>query len=249
MAKEKFRGVSAVETSQNRKVGIVSATYIAQESCPDTCPWRGSGCYAEVGHTGCQTHRLNAESAAAGMTAETLALEEARAIDTLSGRFDLRLHVVGDCQTDTAAQAVSAAARRYRARHGRAVWSYTHAWRTVDRASWAGVSVLASCDTPADLADARARGYASALVVPDPHAGRQAYPIPGTDMIGIPCPQQTGAADTCTDCRLCWHDERLLASRRVILFAPDGHTRGRITTAMRERVAQRTVAVRLPMAP
>jgi hypothetical protein len=31
----------AVETSDNAKIGPVSATYVAQDSCPPSCPLRG----------------------------------------------------------------------------------------------------------------------------------------------------------------------------------------------------------------
>jgi hypothetical protein len=77
----------------------------------------------------------------------------------------LRLHTVGDCRTDEAARIVAAAAERYMDAGGGPVWTYTHAWRLVDRASWGRVSVLASCETPEQVELARARGYATAIVV------------------------------------------------------------------------------------
>jgi hypothetical protein len=77
----------------------------------------------------------------------------------------MRLHTVGDCRTDEAAKIVAAAAERYMDAGGGPVWTYTHAWRLVDRASWGRVSVLASCETPEQVELARARGYATAIVV------------------------------------------------------------------------------------
>src|SRR5262245_51876429 len=82
----------AVETSDNRKLGPVSATYASQASCPRSCPWFGSGCYAETGHVGHTTRRLN-RSAVRGPLA--VARAEARAIDRLTADRLLRLHVVG----------------------------------------------------------------------------------------------------------------------------------------------------------
>ncbi len=35
--------VTAVERSENAKIGEVSATYVSQESCPKTFPMRGRG--------------------------------------------------------------------------------------------------------------------------------------------------------------------------------------------------------------
>src|SRR5262249_36720289 len=37
----------AVETTDNAKLGKVSATYASQATCPRSCPWFGAGCYAE----------------------------------------------------------------------------------------------------------------------------------------------------------------------------------------------------------
>src|SRR5206468_1103992 len=125
----------AVETSDNAKLGLVSATYASQASCPRSCPFRGHGCYAEGGLVGFQTRRLNRTRSRGPAD---VARAEARAIDGLTGDRLLRLHVVGDAPTPTAARTLSAALRRYAARgmmprHGKKAWTYTHAWRAVAR--------------------------------------------------------------------------------------------------------------------
>src|ERR1700722_11786350 len=112
---------TAIETSDNRKLGPVSATYASQSSCPQSCPWFGKGCYAEHGPTSHTTRRLN-RSAVRG--AARIAQAEARAIDALTGDRLLRLHVVGDARTDAAARTLGKAAQRYAKRgnaprHGR----------------------------------------------------------------------------------------------------------------------------------
>lgn len=218
------RLVFAKEQTEAIKLGPVSATYAAQASCPDACPFRGAGCYAEHGPLAMvTTKRLN--RAASGRTALDVAREEAAAIDGLSATRDLRLHVVGDCPSDEAAHIVADAAERYVARgRGRGcavrVWTYTHAWRTVARASWGCVSVLASCETHDDVRAARARGYAAALVVSD-HTSR------ARDAAGVlACPEQTTRGVTCSTCRLCTDDTRLLAAGIVIGFALHGDRAG-----------------------
>jgi hypothetical protein len=141
-------------------------------------------------------------------TALDCARAEAAEIDALpdNGR-DLRLHVVGDCPTNGAARIVAAAAARYRARGGGDVWTYTHAWRKVHRASWGdAVSVLASCENLDDAREAAARGYAVAMVVPE-HAGERAEVVDGFRV--IPCPEQSRGDRTCVDCRLCFDDAGL----------------------------------------
>src|SRR5262249_30218679 len=154
------------------------------------------------------TRRLN-RSALRG--AVRIAQAEAKAIDALTGDRLLRLHVVGDARTAAAARTLGAAARCYAARgnaprHGRKVWTYTHAWRAVPPASWgAAVSVLASVEPVHDARDAMARGYAAAVVVAA-FERPSAYPIDGVTV--IPCPNQTRGV-SCRDCGLCRDDERL----------------------------------------
>jgi hypothetical protein len=211
----------AVETSTNAKLGPVSATYASQASCPRSCPWLGHGCYAEGGLVGWQTRRLNRSQIGGALP---ISRAEAKAIDTLTGDRLLRLHVVGDAKTDAAARELGAAARRYAARgnsprHGRKVWAYTHACRTVARQSWGdAVSVLASVETVRDARDAMARGYAAAVVVAA-FEREAAYRIDGTTV--IPCPNQTRGV-TCRDCGLCRDDDRLRAAGLVIAFRAHG---------------------------
>jgi hypothetical protein len=123
-----------------------------------------------------------------------IAQAEAEAIDALTGDRLLRLHVVGDCRTNASARVLGAAAKRYRSRGnhprvGRKVWTYSHAWRDVERSSWTdSVSVLASVETVQDAKEAMARGYAAAIVV-GVFERDNAYPVDGVTV--IPCPEQT----------------------------------------------------------
>lgn len=209
--------VKAVEQSSNRKVGKVSATYAAQQSCDDGCPFKNRGCYAESGLVAIHTRRLNA--AACDMTPQAIADDEARAIDTLTGRLPMRLHVVGDCRTDGAARTVSSAAERYMARGNQSAWTYSHSWRDVARESWGKVSVLASVETLEDAGRAMARGYGAAIVVKE-FESPTATVRDGIKV--IPCPEQTGRAATCTECRLCWNADGLRDRRAIIAFAAHG---------------------------
>lgn len=214
----------AVEKSNNDKTGPVSATWVAQNSCPSSCPHMGAGCYAETGKAGFTTSRVNR---AAGdhpeLTPAEIAQIEAAGIDTLTGKRDLRLHVVGDARTDKAAQILAAAADRYIARgHAKGktvrVWTYTHA-RDTKRASWGRISVLRSCETLHHVKAAHAAGYAAAIVIPE-HVHDTAFKNGGFTF--IPCPQQTGRAANCQACGLCMQDTKLHAAKRVIVFAAHG---------------------------
>jgi hypothetical protein len=207
------------EKSGNSKIGQVSATYAAQQTCPSTCPLKGSGCYAEGGMVGMHTRKLNASSEANSATLEELAEMEATGIRKLSGKYPLRLHVVGDATTNQAATILSLASGEHTAKSNQPVWSYTHAWRNVSRSSWGNVSILASCETVSDAKLAMAKGYAAAVVVSE-HASDKAYMVDGVRL--IPCPQQTGRAENCVKCGLCMKAPILKASGSVIAFAIHG---------------------------
>lgn len=209
----------AVTRSQNEKLGACATTHAAQQSCPSDCVFKdGGGCYAENGRMAMGvTNPLNRAAAQTEASALDVAQAEADAIDAmqvLPGR-PMRLHTVGDCATDEAARIVSAAAARYVARGGGPVWTYTHGWRTVRRESWGTVSVLASCETPADCLLAASRGYAPSIVVEEFEGRRLRDGV-------LPCPAQTTAGVKCSSCRLCMDDQALLERGYAIGFAVHG---------------------------
>lgn len=212
-----MKAATAVENSENSKLGNCSATYVSQASCPASCPLLRNGCYAETGHVGIITARLG-RSGLGG--AVLLAREHAREIDRLSGARMLRLNVVGDCRTNQAAEIVSKAAKRYNRRYtsARKVWTFAHAWRDVKRKSWGEVSVLASCESVKEARIAMRAGYAAAAIVPE-FTSEKVYEQEGVKI--LPCPNQTRGV-TCDKCALCLNDERLRKAGIVIGFVPHG---------------------------
>lgn len=223
--------VLAVALSQNEKLGAVSATTVSIESC-GPCPWKNNGCYAQQGPLGWMVKRMDTHVASESMEALAIARAEADAIDGLRTGLPLRLHVAGDCASDEAAQIVSGAAERYSRRNRAPAWTYTHAWRAVKRSSWGQTSVMASCET-ADQADAAMEsGYAAAMVVEEYPNGKRSWKLP-TGATAIPCPQTTGAAASCADCRLCWNDNALRARRAVITFAAHGSQNRKVRETLR----------------
>lgn len=213
-------GVTAVEVSGNKKLGLCSTTYVAQgPGCPRDCRFLGNGCYYEYGPADIIRRRL--DSQAGGVTPLALARNEARAVDSLTGRLPLRLHSGGDCRTPGAARLVSAAADRYRARYGQPAFTYAHAWRAIPRHAWGGVSVLASCETPGEVLGANRRGYAAALTVAAFPRGKKAFDA-GEGVKALPCPEQAVGGTDCSLCRLCMDDKALLKRGLTIAFAAHG---------------------------
>jgi len=223
----------AVARSMNAKIGDAATTYAEQRSCPTSCRFfDGGGCYAEQGRLGFSvTAPLNRAAAMIAATPEDIARAEAAQIDGLKvkAKRPLRLHTLGDCKTDEAAQIVSAAAGRYVEREGGPAWTYTHAWHEVDVTSWGEVNVLASCETPEDVEAAHERGYPTAIVVEE-FADKKRYEADGVNI--LPCPAQTKEGVTCASCKLCFNAPRLFKDRLTIAFevhgTEDGKRRSRL---------------------
>ncbi len=216
---------TAVAASGNAKLGDAATTHAAQQSCPSACVFKdGGGCYAETGQQGMfVTRQLNDFADIVEATAVDVAIAEADAIDAMTPNpgWPMRLHTVGDCLSDETALIVSAAAARYVERGGGVVWTYTHAWRDVARSSWGDVSVLASCETPSDVVEARIRDYATAVVV-DEFPGDSLYSPPDyPTMANLPCPSMTRGVN-CSNCGLCMDDRRLYEAGYSIAFAIHG---------------------------
>lgn len=207
--------VTAVEISDNSKIGKISMTAASQDSCPPTCPLRGAGCYAEVGRANLVTARLNASDIKSPIEIAKL---EAEAIRKLSGRRMLRLHVVGDCYIDEGAKILAEAAAEHTAKSGKPVFTYTHG-HTTKRESWGDISVLRSCETIAQVQRAHDAGFAAAMVV-DRHETGKAIKQDGFNL--VPCPQQIGTKNNCADCKLCTKDALLHKQKIVITFAIHG---------------------------
>lgn len=216
--------VRAIENSENKKIGNCSATYASQTSCPKSCPLFRKGCYAELGPIGIHTNRLNKEKT----TAFAVAQQEARAIGGLSGKNHLRLHVVGDSTTKKGTKLLANAAKRYTAKAHKNVWTYTHAWRQMERENWGKISVLASCENLDDAIKAMKRGYAAAVIVPK-FQSEKAYSV-GKYKV-IPCPNQTKHI-TCDKCKLCMNDKRLKANKLIIGFEPHGVLQNKVTSIL-----------------
>ena len=241
--------VIASEQSWNTKLSLdrsCSTTSVSQATCPKSCAFLNEGCFTENHPQSIFTKLLNASEA---KNVDLIACYEAYAIDLLTGRFPLRLHVVGDLTTLRGVKRVAAAVARYRRRGDQVVWTYSHDWRKLPRDAWGEIEVLASCETEEDAEQAISEGYAPALVVEEFQTG-VTYKL-GNGLIGIPCPQETGRRQSCVKCQLCWHTESLRRKNMVILFHAHGSQKERVKNALRRRAQARkdsTCTLHLPEA-
>jgi ParB/RepB/Spo0J family partition protein len=213
---------------------VCSTLVSIQASCPDTRAFKGTptspgGCYVDAGFTRIAMQKL--DSAAWGLSSFDVIREEVRQIDDAfgggpipqdgaRGGRDLRLHVGGDVDAAAGAQLLAKAARRWRARGGGTVWTYTHSWRAVPRSAWGdAITVLASVEKPSEIEQARKKGYAAAVVVED-FPSEKAFTTDGAKVKVVPCPAETRRT-TCADCRLCL-DRDLVQMNVAIAFKLHG---------------------------
>ena len=212
---EKNAKAFAVEVSKNDKTGPVSATYASQDSCPAGCPFLAKGCYARNGPVGIVTRRLND---APEISLVAMAEQEAQAIRELTGRMDLRVHVVGDCATPRTARIIAGAMKAHRRKRKKSAWNYTHAWKRVPVKSWLGESVLASCQSIAEAKEALKAGYAPAVIL---ESFDRAGPYVKDGLKILPCRHTTHGIQ-CVDCRACFDVAALIRTQTAIGFIPHG---------------------------
>lgn len=223
--------VLAVNASENSKTGPCSATYVTGKTCPDSCPFKGSGCYGESGHVGIVARRVSRSRVDDG---ETLGHMEAAAIDCLSANLDLRLHVYGEFADTRHAELVDAAVARFVLR-GEIVgkrlkaWTYTHRWREIPASTFNRTSALASVETAADAVNAFDSGYAPAWSMEEfPNNSGKLFTVKSPDgshepFMVMPCPAQTKGRK-CVDCRMCFNSSYLIERRIAIGFRPNKST-------------------------
>jgi len=227
---------TVAEDTGNTKLsgrGRVAATYASIDATCGPCPLKGDGCYAQAGRVAFTVRRLDAAASERNVTPEQAATEERAAIggtfgggpvprDGERGGRDLRLHVSGDAATSGAARQLGRAAQEWKARGGGEVWTYTHAWRAVSRWYWGpAVSVLASCESPADADAARRQGYTPAVIVAEFPAASGPFTLPGSGIKWLACREQAEGVP-CSQCRLCMAGDRMARKGLGIAFQAHG---------------------------
>lgn len=189
------------------------STYVSIDAtCPNSCRFKNNGCYAQNGINAQRMGLLDRNYNIArclGMTPTMVSQIEADLIDRqwldgipqdgADGGRDLRLHVGGDVPTRAGLKILTECARRWLARGGGTVWTYTHNWRVLDSCDWYPIIVLASVETPEEVAEAVGHGYRACLVVKD---FAECKPLRREGWKVQKCKHQTHGL-TCVTCRQC----------------------------------------------
>lgn len=237
---------------------FVSSTYVSiSATCPDTCEYKDNGCYAQAGHGYNGMGVLDEIAEEHGWSAFMTSHAEAHDIDCTfprgvpqdgaRGGRDLRLHVGGEVSCTRGARELAKAAKRWRARGGGAVWTFTKRWRQVPRSAWGSVSVLASIIKVEDIERARKRGYVPAITMTH-YPSPKPFRIPSTGDLVIPCLYET-QGKTCVECRMCLDDEKLRRHKIVIGFELHGRDAKRARKRLRVIQGDAFDAVPLVLTP
>ena len=209
-----MKPIKVVENSDNRKTGLVSATYAPIQSCPDVCPFKDGGCYGQQSFCGKYFREVSKAAEKLKITQpRQIAREEGKAIKTLSGKHPLRLHTAGDCRSEAAVKEIVKATKDYPNR----VWTYTHAWRNIDSDTWEHISTLASCENITQAKEAYSLGYAPSMVCKEHFEGV----IEKDGLYFMVCPFETKGMQ-CVKCKMCMNADRLYRAGIIICFPAHG---------------------------
>lgn len=192
MAKTKYK----IATT-NKKTGPITATSRTQDSCPNACPFKGSGCYAEYGPGGGvfrQTEKLGRD-------------DELTVINEMVARVPVgdgvRWNVSGDLTLSDGETLDRDYVEAIDAFHSTRpdTWPilYSHAWRG-QVMPFERVNANASCETLDEVAQARALGWQTVMTVPTTDD------IPeGREFVRCPAEYRTvnGKPVNCSTCKLC----------------------------------------------
>ena len=214
--------------STNSKTGPIPVSTSSQATCPPTCPFLGSGCYAQ--NHGLNFHWRAVTEGTRGVTAS----EFFRLIAALpSGQF-WRANQAGDLP-----HTLGRVSRRFlrgliAANHGRRGYTYTHHrleigenLALIRQANRQGFTINVSTETEAAADRAVAAGLPAVVAVPSTET-RTAWNTPAGHRVVV-CPaQREGSTMDCATCQLCYQRPAGL----VVAFLAHGTSKAKANAAI-----------------
>lgn len=216
-----------VGSSRNGKTGPGCAViYRTADTCPPSCPLRGSGCYAAGRIFGIPA-RLGVEDDPSYAAVRALAV-------TMPADGLVRANVSGDVLDASGAPDepyLAALSHVAASRPDVPVYTYTHAWSGLTPDLAPGVTVNASCESAADLTAATAAGWPTVLTDPGGPGSLIGSTVAGRRV--VQCPAQVRESITCATCRLCARPKRA-ATVAFLVHGSGKRQASRAITARRE---------------
>jgi hypothetical protein len=192
--------------SSNQKLGLdVSAITSDRRTCPNRCPLKNNGCYAEFGPLA--IHFRKVSSGERGNDWDTLVDQ----VNALPKGRKIRFFQAGDCPSkkenseDIDGQAMSKMADVIK-KKGHITWGYSHKKLTpknvkiLKESAAKGLVINASADSLKEADEFVAKGLPTVVTVPSDFKSGTLTPKGNKVII---CPQQTKENVTCSSCLLC----------------------------------------------
>lgn len=223
-------------SSSNAKTGNIIQSYSSRATCPEKCPLKAGGCYAEGYYTRKLWDRCdNPEDTryVANYDQLRLALLEAT-IQHIKGSPNtlFRHNVAGDVaiegtsvidikRVNILADAVKYVNTLFP--DSLIGYTYTHceiseyAAGVIHEAASKGFLINASCETVSEVMQAKALGINTVITSVNSEETKKALKASG--IVGVQCPAQTHADRTCKECRLCARDRKT-----TVIFSIHGET-------------------------
>lgn len=238
-----------LKSSENAKTGDIMQSYSSKSSCPNRCPFKGSGCYAEGIRTVKTWERADDESDKRFVSSQddlTLALLGGviEHIKEPENELLFRHNIAGDLAVrDTnnfnthefldIANAIIRANAVYLGGFGKVVkgFTYTHCELTegdkyVINIMKNVITVNVSTDSPKEALEAKARGFNVAMTSINPWEDIKL--LKGSyGLTAVQCPAQTREGVTCKSCRLCAKDREA-----IVVFGIHGAHKGKARKAI-----------------
>jgi hypothetical protein len=227
--------VNFTRKSRNEKTGPIPVSTTSADTCPDACPLKGAGCYADGGPLAILWRNLTAHKI--GMEFDEF-LAELRALPAgLLWRHNQAGDLPGagdDIDADMLAALVAANA-------GKNGFTYTHK-PVADRpdnaaaiaaANRGGFTVNLSADTLAEADQLASMGIGPVVTVLDAADGTRADTVTPEGRRVITCPATYQEGVTCQTCKLC-----AAAQRKTIVGFPAHGIRARAARAVARGAAR-----------
>lgn len=210
--------------SRNSKVGAMPVSTTARETCPDACPLKASGCYAESGPLGMLWSALSRAKPGktfqrAGQTVQSLTWNQfTHAVAALPEGTLWRHNQAGDLPGQGDAIDVGALRALVDANSGRRGFTYTHKpldgkhgaanAAAIRHSNESGFTINLSADT---LSEADTLSHSNigpvVVVLPDTVQGNADIKTPQGRRVSV-CPATYREDVSCASCQLCQRRER-----------------------------------------
>lgn len=225
-----------IPKSSNPKTGDIIQSYSARSTCPNRCPLKNNGCYADSYHTSRQWDRCNDEEDKRYIRNGhdlTLDLMSAVVIHAKKGEKSIlfRHNVAGDIaipdsdtidgeRLNTIVESCNKVSSNLNI--NLMGYTYTHCsltmqnFKKVKKAQDKGFTVNFSCETIEEVKKVKFAGCNAVVTSVNPHETIKALKAEG--LKSVQCPAQTNENMNCKKCKLCARDREA-----VVIFAVHGN--------------------------